>query len=242
MKLIFIGTSHGVPEADRRCSSCILQIGSAYYIIDMGTQTIEDLRRRNIDVGDVRCVICTHPHGDHTNGIISFVDLINWYFTQADPVILLPDKRLIPPLLGWVGANSSGNGMRDGLRISAYEEGIVYRDEYLCLTAIPTQHCDNSYALLAEAEGKKILFTGDLHRPPVDFPEVAFETEIDLIVCELAHFGPDDCAPIFERTKAKRIIHNHINESRFREQLDARLSAPHAYEYAVAFDGMELEL
>ena len=46
MKLIFVGTSHGVPEKDRRCSSYLLEVDGSYYIIDMGTQTIEDLRRR----------------------------------------------------------------------------------------------------------------------------------------------------------------------------------------------------
>ncbi|MBR5679652.1 MAG: MBL fold metallo-hydrolase, partial [Clostridia bacterium] len=80
MRLTFIGTSHGVPEPHRRCSSYLLEVNGAYYIIDMGTQTVEDLRRLGISIDDVRLVICTHPHGDHTNGLISFVDLVNWYF------------------------------------------------------------------------------------------------------------------------------------------------------------------
>lgn len=42
MKLMFIGTSHGVPEADRRCSSCILEVSGSYYLIDMGTQVIAE--------------------------------------------------------------------------------------------------------------------------------------------------------------------------------------------------------
>ena len=100
MKLIFVGTSHGVPEKDRRCSSYLLEVGGSYYIIDMGTQTIEDLRRREIAIGNVRLVICTHPHGDHTDGLVSFVDLLNWYFKQAQTKILVPDEQLIPLLMG----------------------------------------------------------------------------------------------------------------------------------------------
>lgn len=240
MKLIFIGTSHGVPEADRRCSSFILEVSGSWYLIDMGTQVVEDLRKRGIAVEDVRLAICSHPHGDHTDGLISFVDLLNWYFKTADPLILLPDSRLIPPLCAWISATVEGKPLRGDLRIGSYREGVAYEDENLRVTAIRTQHCANSFALLFEAEGKKLLYTGDLCRPSVDFPQIAFETELDLLVCETAHFSPDDCIPVFDRTKAKRILHTHVNDGRWADALARQTQAPHAYEYGTAFDGMEL--
>ena len=36
MRLTFIGTSHGVPEPHRRCSSYLLETGGKYYVIDKG--------------------------------------------------------------------------------------------------------------------------------------------------------------------------------------------------------------
>ena len=242
MKLIFIGTSHGVPEPDRRCSACILETGGSYYLIDMGTQVVEDLRKRGIAVEDVRLAVCSHPHGDHTDGLISFVDLVNWYFKSADPLILLPDSRMIPPLRMWISATDGGKPLREDLRIDSYREGVAYQDENLRVTAIRTQHCVNSFALLFEAEGKKILYTGDLCRPSVDFPQIAFETELDLLVCEAAHFSPDDCIPFFDRTKAKRILHTHIYDKRWADALSRRMRAPHPYEYGAAFDGMEISV
>lgn len=240
MKLTFIGTSHGVPEANRRCSSLLLEVGGSCYLIEMGTQTVEDLRKRGIAVEDVRLVICSHPHGDHTDGLISFVDLVNWYFKSADPLILLPDSRLIPPLRQWIMITTNGEPLRDDLRIGSYREGVVYEDETLRVTAIGTKHCENSYALLFEAQGKKFLYTGDLCRPSVDFPQVAFETELELLICETAHFSPDDCIPFFDKTKAKRILHTHVNDNRWAEALSRQMSAPHPYEYGTAFDGMEV--
>lgn len=240
MKLHFIGTSHGVPEPDRRCSSCIVETDGSFYIVDMGTQTIEDLRRKGIPPEAVRLVICTHPHGDHTDGLFSFLDLINWYYKEADPLILLPEERMIPPLLEWTSISSNGNPPRDGLRLQPYKAGTAYEDEKLRVTAIPTKHCENSYALLLEAEGKKVLFTGDLCRPDVDFPEIAFREELDLIVCELAHFSPDECVAAFDKTKAKRVVHTHIYEKRWGEALARLLAAPHPYLYGAARDGDEL--
>ena len=154
---------------------------------------------------------------------------------------LLPAARLIPPLKTWAEACENGRPMRKDLQLCSFSAGVAYEDEHLRITAIPTQHCENSYALLVEPEGKKLLFTGDLCRPDVDFPSVAFETELDLIVCELAHFSPESCVAAFDRTKAKRVLHTHINESRWGDSLSAQLSLPHAYEYGAAYDGMELK-
>ena len=240
MKLIFVGTSHGVPEADRRCSACILEIGANYYLFDMGTQVIEDLRRRQIPVESVRLAICSHPHGDHTNGLIAFTDLVNWYFKSADPLILLPDERLIAPLRAWITATGEGKTMREGVRIESFREGVVYTDENLRVTAIRTKHCEYSFAFLIEAESKKILFTGDLCRPSVDFPSIAYETPLDLLVCEAAHFSPDDCIAYFDKTKAKRILHTHVYEKRWADALSRQLAAPHPYAYGVASDGLEV--
>lgn len=43
------------------------------------------LRTRGIEVEDIKGIFITHMHGDHTNGLISFVDLISWYFKTAGP-------------------------------------------------------------------------------------------------------------------------------------------------------------
>ena len=242
MRIIFNGTSHGIPAPHRRCSSYIIAVNGSYYLIDMGTQVIEDLIRRGIPIEAVKLAICTHPHGDHTDGVIPFTDLVNWYFKKADPEILLPDERLLRPLKMWLKINDNGKPPRKDLRLGTFQAGVAYEDANLRLTAIPTQHCVNSYAFLIEAEGKRLLFTGDLKHPTVDFPQVAFETELDLIVCELAHFSADDCIPVFDRTKAKRILHSHINDDRWAAALSIRKNEPHAYEYGAAFDGQELEL
>ena len=242
MKLIFIGTSHGVPEQNRRCSSCILEVNGSFYLLDMGTQVVEDLRKRGIDIDRVRLAICSHPHGDHTDGLISFVDLVNWYFKTADPLILLPDKRLIPPLRAWIEVTTNDQPLREGLRIDVFREGVVYEDENLRVSAIGTKHCANAYAFLVEAENKKVLFTGDLCRPSVDFPQIAFETELDLLVCETAHFSPDDCIPFLDKTKAKRVLHTHVNDNRWADALSRQLNMPHPYVYGVAYDGMEVSV
>lgn len=206
MKITFLGSSHGVPEAHRRCACTMIEISGRYYLVDMGIHVIEELRTRGIPVEAVQGVFLTHMHGDHTNGLISFVDLLSWYFKAADPVICLPKMEAVPVIESWVTVN--GAPVRH-LRYQETAAGVVFDDGTLKVTAIPTQHCDRSYAYLLEAEGKKVLFTGDLKRPGVDFPAVIREEEIDLVICEAAHFPATEYLPVYTGSKVKRVCVNH---------------------------------
>ncbi len=239
MRLSFIGTSHGVPEPFRRCSCTMIETAGRYYFIDMGTQAIEDVIKRGINVNDVKGIFITHPHGDHCDGLLSYVDLINWYFTMADPSIVVPAQNVIDAVKGWFAG--MGNTLRDTIRFSLTEPGVTYDDGFIKVTAFPTQHCPNSFAYLVEADGKKVLFTGDLRHPTIDFPQVVNEEEIDLVIVESAHFSSDATEKALENAKVKRVLHNHIAPG-WDEDLARMAKREHHYQYGKAYDGMEVVL
>ena len=93
MRIVFFGSSHGVPEANRRCSSAMIEVGDRRYFIDMGTQSIEQLITRRMAPNSVKGIFFTHMHGDHTNGLVSFVDLCTWYFKDVRPGIYVPEIK-----------------------------------------------------------------------------------------------------------------------------------------------------
>ena len=185
MQITFLGASHGVPEANRRCSCTLIETNGRYYFIDMGVNAIDALRTRGIDVEDVKGIFITHMHGDHTNGLISFVDLISWYFKTADPEICLPNLEGVEAIRAWLKANHCE--MRD-LRFKKVTDGTIFDDGYLKVTAIPTQHCPDSHAFFVEAEGKAVLFTGDLKHP---------------------NFPATDYAPVLAACPTKQVLVNH---------------------------------
>lgn len=92
--------------------------------------------------------------------------------------------------------------MRD-LRFKKVTDGTIFDDGYLKVTAIPTQPCPDSHAFFVEAEGKAVLFTGDLKHPNVDFPKIAKEKPTEFIICEAAHFPATDYAPVLARLSHK---------------------------------------
>ena len=237
MKLTFLGASHGVPEPRRKCSCTMVTLGERIYFVDMGVMAICDLVDRGIPVAAVKGIFITHMHGDHTNGLIHFVDLISWYYTGADPEICLPLLEWAEIISRWIAL--SCHATRD-LRYKQVEEGTVFDDGVLKVTAVRTQHTKSAFSYRLEAEGKAVLFTGDLQRPHVDFP-AALAKETDLIICEGAHFPATEYAPFLEAVSPKRVIVNHYAPWNIPYIMELSKALP-AMKITMATDGMEVNL
>ena len=210
MKITIIGSSHGVPEANRKCSCIMVQVGGNVYYVDMGTSGIDPLRKRNIPVETVKGIFITHMHGDHINGLVEFVDLITWYFHDADPVVCLPNPDAGKIIDSWLDVTH--NGCRKEIRYEKTHPGLVFDDGLLRVTAIPTRHDENSHAYLLEAEGKRVLITGDMKHPGVDFPTAALDKPLDLLIGEAAHFEAEEYLPVFEKCHIKKFCVTHYTD------------------------------
>jgi len=239
MKLTFFGTSHGIPEPNRRCSSALIEAGGRRYILDMGSHAVEQLITRNIPLEAIQSIFITHMHGDHTNGLISFVDLCSWKFKEVDPFLYLPGdlEATKAAMAAWLRCN--GVVMRS-FQFCSVREGQIYDDGVLRVTAYQTQHTDQSYALLLEADGRRVLFTGDLKGPAVDFPMSALSEPLDLAICESAHFAATDYVPLFrDNSNLKRLCLTHYSEKYLASVVQTVELLPEI-EVFRAQDGMEL--
>lgn len=211
MKITFIGSSHGVPEPHRKCTCIMIEVGEQVYFIDMGTPAVDALRTRGISIDAVQGVFVTHMHGDHTNGLIQFVDLITWYFKTPDPVICLPSTEAAHVIQKWLDVTL--NLEKKEIRYRQTKPGVVFDDGTLKVTAFATQHCPNAYAYRVEADGKAVLFTGDLKHPGIDFPLAAAEQSLDLVVCESAHFPATEYLPVLEKCDVKKVCVTHYSNT-----------------------------
>ena len=242
MRIVFLGSSHGIPEPNRRCSSALIEVGENRYFIDMGCQSIEDLINRNISPDSIKGIFITHMHGDHTNGLLSFLDISSWKFKTVDPVIFLPGQmeESVNAIRGWVQCN--GVPLRD-FRFQPVKEGALFDDGIIRVTAYRTKHIADAYAYLVEAEGKRVLFSGDLYRDPQeDFPVSVFSAPVDLAICESAHFFATAYLPILkDQPNLKKLCINHYSEFRLSSVLEMPAALPDI-PVLRAHDGMEITL
>ncbi len=213
MKLTFIGTSHGICEMNRKCSSCFLETGGKLYIVDMGCDIMPDLINRGRKPSDITSIFITHPHGDHVNGLVSFTNQCSWYYTKIDPLILLPEMTIRDALSVYM-ETALHLPLRQSLRFEEYREGCIYDDGTLRVQAITNGHMQNSYSILFEAEGKRVLFTGDLSNengPIADFERMNTGEPLDLAVVEGIHFDPDLYAEPVRKNPPKRMFITHYS-------------------------------
>ena len=248
MKITFLGTSHGVPAADRYCSCAMVEINNSLYFIDAGAPMIDLILRYGKHPNDARAVFTTHAHGDHIIGLASFIDLCNWYYKEARPTVYMTEKEHGSAILKLVSLMEDRMPFAsDRIDIRLAKKGRVYSDENVKITYIPTKHIEPrpSYAILIEAEGKKVIFTGDLSQwlAKEDFPVYALENETDLVVCEMAHFTPEQVKPYVEGLKTKHLCFNHVFPTeKFKDIRAMHESGEYGFPITVACDADEIIL
>lgn len=241
MKIVFFGTSHGMPEPNRRCSATMIEIDEKRYFIDMGTSVAEGLADRKIPLSAINAVFVTHMHGDHTNGLIHFLDLCSWAYTDTNPQIYLPGDidGAKSAMSSWIAVNNVQ--MRE-FDFRAVTVGVIYDDGVLRVSAYQTKHTSSSYSYLLEAEGKRVLFTGDLRSPLVDFPISVLDEPLDLAVCEGAHFEATQYVSVFKNGNPKQVCFNHCHGRYIIAVYQAVKELSDKTDAFVASDGMEIIL
>ncbi len=209
MRITFWGTSHGVPECNRRCSCTMLEVSGRYYFVDMGMSPVDEMVNRGISFDSVKAVFITHPHGDHSNGLIQFIDPMTWIYKTPEPEIFIPDMKLGEALNNWLLATGPKPRL---FEYSEVREGEIFDDGFIKVTAKPNKHCTNSYSYIIEAEGKTLMFTGDLnHDPTTDLPFVLPDGHIDFMVAEAAHFNVEIYKDLLSGRDIDVLYINHLN-------------------------------
>ena len=239
MKLLFVGTSHGIPEPDRFCSSIFVQIDGNTYIIDAGAPISPLLRRYGIGHDTVRAIMISHMHDDHFSGLLEMFIQINWYFKSCNPQILLPEQRCVDLMCYRISFLPQSETRP--ISLSVYQPGVIFDDGTLRVTARPTKHMPYAYGFLLESGDKRVLITGDMGNNYPEFPDLLAGESYDAIVCEAAHHTDyRELAPMFAQARTKRFIVTHINPEKLPGIEALRGQLP--FDYDIAFDGMTVEI
>ena len=209
MKITFLGTSHGIPEKGRFTSGIAVEVGENLFIIDAGAPVCSLLIDRGIDLHRLKAVFITHRHGDHNNGLPELVDELTWpeRYKDCDPTLFFPEAGAIPLLKAWVEYCS---GQRVHTRMETYSDGVVYKDDKLTVTALRTKHTDASFGFCFSAEGKTVLFTGDMSTDYPEYPALTGGRHFDAVVCEGAHLNSETPIVQYLNTDTEKLVVTHV--------------------------------
>lgn len=247
MKLTFLGTSHGIPSPTRYCMSIMLEVEENVYLFDAGAPVGDLLIRRGIPYHAVQAFFNTHAHGDHLVGIFEFIDLCNWYYGGTHTRFFLPQTNAVE-LLRQFSVVTENRELSDRLSVEKYTTGLVYEDEYITVTARPTDHLTDkeerrAYGFIVEEKktGKRFVYAGDSNEPLDDVSSLVADGNIELLIVECAHFSWEVLFEKLMHTDVNRAAVVHIGgDHKFAQIEESRSALP--MEVIVPADGDVIEV
>ena len=219
MKITVFGSSHGNPTPGRFQTSLLLQCGGNNYMIDAAEPATAMLINRGICPAELTAIFVTHMHIDHTGGLPAMLYQVckhRFKFPSGDTKVYLPDPAAPEALYAWMRANSLAV---DKFDMCIADSTAVYTDDAIKVSFIPTRHLDcaadgspRSFSIAIEAEGKKVIFSGDLAPDFQDFP-VDFAKDCDAVFCELTHYKLPTAIDTLKKLKSgSKLYFYHLHD------------------------------
>lgn len=253
MKITFVGTSHGLPQKDRYCSCYMIEAGDSIYFVDSGTSFADAMRDYNKDSYRLRAVFTTHPHSDHTGGIISGISTLAWRKPDLNFQIWFTSQQIIDAYRQYLSATfycQNGENPTPSIEFCLANIGEIYRDENISVTYFATGHLDNvgekAYGMVIKelkGGGASVLFSGDLSYKlrNNDYPQEAYKHH-DLFICEMAHFYPEHIEEYYAKSKVKSLAITHLHPVAEKVPLINDMAARLSYPVKIVADGDVVEI
>ena len=159
----------------------------------------------------------------------------------------MTEQKVTDAFIGVLEAIHTYPYRKENIRFKLTDPTQAYDDGVLRVTFIPTKHvaagARPSYAMLLEADGKRVLVTGDLSQGlrQEDFPRIASEIETEAVICEMAHFGVTALAPYLETLKTKQLWFTHVAPEKRFDDIHA-IENDYPYEIKIAHDDDVIEV
>lgn len=223
--LTFLGTAPGVPTAGRGHSSALLEAGGKRFLIDAGEPCSRRLKELGVPIATLDAILLSHGHSDHTGGLPMLLQGA-WLEARTRPLPIYLPGELIAPLRAWLEAVYLPERLIGyPIEWRAWETTAFPLDlGGTSVTASPTTHLHGlrrllepgnldrfrAYSFAFEASGRRLVCSGDLGAPG-DL-EALLSAPCDVLVCELAHFEPEELDGYLRSRAIRRLCLTHLSE------------------------------
>jgi len=223
--LTCLGVGDGWTCADRNHASFLYRFGKTSLLIDCGEPVDGALRAHGVGPHTVDSILISHLHSDHIGGFFMLMQGLWLQGRRKELPIHMPRGAIKPVRAMLRAVYVFDEWLNFRLHFLPIKSGkpIAVRDVHF--TAFPTTHLDgfkakfqkkyggdfSAYCFLLQSRGLRIGHSADLGRPEDLEPLVA--RPLDLLVCELAHFAPEDLFLYLRGRPIKRVVFVHLGRS-----------------------------
>ncbi|HZK38921.1 MAG TPA: MBL fold metallo-hydrolase [Clostridia bacterium] len=206
MKLLFFGTCSGTqPFPGRHHTSFAIEHRDKLYWFDAGETCSYTAHCMGVDLLKTSKIVISHTHMDHIGGLGNLL----WNIRKINGITNAFEGRklelFIPQIEAWEGLQQmlayTEGGFQCNFTIDAreYADGIVFEEDGFRVTALHNRHIKKqlkqgekwrSFGFLIEAEGKRIVYSGDTN----GFEDFAplLHPQCDILLMETGHHHPVD--------------------------------------------------
>lgn len=223
IKITFLGTASGIgPTPGLYHTSLVMEVNGACYWFDAGEGCSHNAVKLGIDLSRVRAIFISHMHIDHVGGLANLIFSMNKLVVKSGAPhindnkidILTPDEKKLSFIRNLAYGYPSGALNFIDINSSAVTDGVVYDDGNVKVSAIHNTHLGedgscgwHSFSYLIEADGKKIVFSGDVGTPSEIIPLV--KDGCDLFIMETGHHTVSSILDLYESYPIKKLLFNH---------------------------------
>lgn len=225
IKIRILGSASGIPTRKRFNTSIVVGVKKDVYLFDCGEPASALLLRSELDYSDIEAVFISHMHSDHAGGVFQLIQSMQLSGRKRELKLFVPGEAInalkgflntvyliheeIPFRLQFLSIEPGGYVYQNGsVHVSA-----CATNHLRCFTSLVKKHglsnLMQSYGFLLEAEGKKILYSGDISA--IEELEPVFREQIDLLILELAHVQPDIVFDYLQGKDVEHIVLTHLH-------------------------------
>jgi ribonuclease Z len=255
--VICFGTGDGAPCEDRNHASFLYRLGRTTILVDCGEAVDRSYKASGLSYHAIDAIFLSHMHSDHIGGFFMFMQGM-WLEGRRKPLkVYLPGKAIKPlrEMLNTVFLFNEVLPFR--IVLIALEEKKEIEVCDVRITPFYTTHLDktrarfgkkyradfSAYCFLIGGGGLRMGHSADLGRPE-DLEQLLAEP-LDLLVCELSHFAPDEIFGYLRKGRIKKVAFVHIGRTYRQNMAKLRLCAKEMLERVqrvFPVDGDEISL
>jgi ribonuclease BN (tRNA processing enzyme) len=247
------GTGDGSPCADCNHAAFLYRFGKQTILLDCGEPVDRSYKASGLSYDAIDSIFISHLHSDHVGGFFMLMQGFWLERRRKDLSVYLPGYAIKPLREMLRAALIYDELLQFRLRLIPLREKTPVPVGGLRVTPFRTSHLDRlrkrfhkqhsadiaSYCFLLECGCRRVGHSADLGKPEDLEPLLA--KPLDLLVCELAHFAPEQLFSYLRGSAIKRVAFVHLLRP-LRERLaqTRRLAAkmlpdvPHTFPYDLA--------